>query len=61
MNMSAETLNAVDLKKIPAAVQTDLCLGALDLAIRRRSEPGYKERFEKWLAEQHKAVQEEDI
>ena len=52
----AETLNAVDLKKIPAAVQTDLCFGAIELAIRRREDPGYKDRFKKWLAEQQKTA-----
>lgn len=55
-NLEVETLNAVDLKKIPTAVQTDLCLAAIELAIRHRSDPGYKERFEKWLAEQQKTA-----
>lgn len=54
--IQAEAINAVDLKKIPAAVQTDLCFEAIELAIRRRSEPGYKDRFEKWLAEQQKTA-----
>lgn len=56
LRLEAETLNTLDLKKIPAAIQTDLCFGAIELAIRHRADPGYQDRFEKWLAEQKKTA-----
>lgn len=50
--MDATALNRIDLSAIPASVKTDLCIGAIEMAQRHREDPGYRERFEKWLAEQ---------
>lgn len=52
--MKAVPLNSPDLSKVPDQVWTDLCGGAISMALRHRDDPGYKERFEKWLAEQGK-------
>ena len=49
--VEAAALNSVDLHKIPEAVQKDLCIGAIEMAIRAREDPGYRERFEAWKAE----------
>ncbi len=49
---SVDTLNCVDLSKVPERVQTELCVRAFDLVREARQQPGYQERFEKWLAEQ---------
>ena len=54
--MEAAALNSVDLHKIPEAVRTDLCIGAIEMAQRHRSDPGYQERFERWKAEQKKTA-----
>lgn len=49
--VEAAALNQVDLNKIPEAVQKDLCIGAIEMAQRHRTDPGYQERFERWKAE----------
>lgn len=54
--MEAAALNQVDLNKVPAAVQKDLCIGAIEMAQRHRDDPGYQERFERWKAEQKKTA-----
>ena len=50
--MEVLALNHVDLAAVPESVKVDLCMGAIEMVQRRREEPGYRERFEKWLAEQ---------
>lgn len=54
--MEAAALNSVDLHKIPEPVQMDLCIGAIEMAQRHRTDPGYQERFERWKAEQKKTA-----
>lgn len=54
--VEAAALNSVDLHKIPEAVRTDLCIGAIEMAQRHRSDPGYQERFERWKAERKKSA-----
>ena len=54
--MEAAALNSVDLNKVPATVQQDLCVGAIEMAQRHRDDPGYKERFERWKAGQKKTA-----
>ena len=54
--MEAAALNQVDLNKIPEAVQKDLCIGAIEMAIRAREDPGYRERFEAWKRNRQKSA-----
>ena len=54
--VEAAALNSVDLNKVPATVQQDLCVGAIEMAQRHRDDPGYKERFERWKAGQKKTA-----
>lgn len=49
--MEAAALNTVDLNKVPATVQKDLCAGVIEAVQRRRDDPDYQERFERWKAE----------
>ena len=50
--MEISALNGIDLAAIPARVQTELCMSAIEMVQRHRDDPGYQERFEKWLADQ---------
>ena len=50
--MEISALNGIDLAAIPARVQTELCMSAIEMVQRLRDDPGYQERFEKWLADQ---------
>ena len=50
--MEVSALNRVDLAAIPARVQTELCIDAIRMVQRLRDDPGYQDRFEKWLADQ---------
>ena len=52
--MEATALNRINLAAIPLSVKTDLRSGAIEMAQRHREDPGYRERYEKWLAEREK-------
>lgn len=54
--MTAIMLNEVDLARIPEAVRLDLCKEAIEMTIRAREDPGYRERFEAWKRNRQKSA-----
>ena len=50
--MEAVAVNRVDLAKVPDRIVTELCRGAIEMAIRHRSDPEYQKRYQAWLSEQ---------
>ncbi|MBQ9662082.1 MAG: hypothetical protein IJV40_02880 [Oscillospiraceae bacterium] len=54
--MTVIPMNQVDPDAIPESVKVKLCSGAVDLVRRRRSDPEYRARYEKWLAERKKSA-----
>ena len=53
--MTAITMNQVDPDALPESVKVKLCSGAVEMVKKRRSDPEYRKRFEKWLSERTKS------
>ncbi len=54
--MTAITMNQVDPDALPESVKIKLCSGAVEMVKKRRSDPEYRKRFEKWLSERTKSA-----
>lgn len=48
--MNTNVVNAPDLGRVPEVAWVELCAGAVEMCLRRRRDPEYRERFERWLA-----------
>lgn len=49
--MDVIALNQIDPARIPDSVCARLCLGAAQMSMRHKDDPGREERYQKWLAE----------
>lgn len=43
--------NEVDLERVPASVQSDICRSAVEQVMRCRKDPEWQERFRQWKEE----------
>ena len=53
--MELIAVNRVDLERVPAAAQTEICRSALEGVMKRRKDPEWQERFRKWKEERGRA------
>jgi hypothetical protein len=53
--MELIAVNRVDLERVPAAAQTEICRSALEGVMKCRKDPEWQERFRKWKEERGRA------